>query len=161
MDREIRELWSRQRSDGIVEGWHGDGNFARTTIMYCLWKTQGVSAHPWREDLRLGAVRMGDGVAVVVMADQPWSGTLVFDRARHAEDLRLPIDWPRINQFAEWFTATAQTRYRVQSRSAGAGRWLAREWPGAQLREGLPVQLEAGKSLRLTVQPIPIDKRSR
>ena len=27
-----------QKESGIIEGWHGDGNFARTTIMYCLWK---------------------------------------------------------------------------------------------------------------------------
>jgi len=71
MDSEIKQLWSCQRPDGIIEGWHGDGNFARTTIMYCLWKTQGVIAQPWRADLRLGAVRTGDGIAIVVSAEQP------------------------------------------------------------------------------------------
>lgn len=154
LDSEIRELWSRQRPDGIIEAWHGDGNFARTTIMYCLWKTQGVSAQPWREDLRLGAVRAGDEVVLALNADQPWSGVLVFDRPRHADNLRLPIDWPRINQFPEWFTAQADRRYRVQPHSEGGAAALAREWSGAQLHQGLPVQLEADKALRLTVQPI-------
>ena len=109
-----REFWSRQQPDGIIEGWHGDGNFARTTIMYCLWKSQGVSAHPWREDLRLGAVRDGDGIAISVSADTPWSGRLVFDRPRSKENLRLPIDWPRINQFPEWFTVDADGSYEVR-----------------------------------------------
>ena len=41
IDSEIKVMWAMQRPDGVIEGWHGDGNFARTTIMYCLWKTQG------------------------------------------------------------------------------------------------------------------------
>jgi hypothetical protein len=113
LDSEVREFWSRQQPDGIIEGWHGDGNFARTTIMYCLWKSQGVSAHPWREDVRVGAVRDGDGVAISVSADTPWSGRLVFDRPRAQENLRLPVDWPRINQFPEWFTVRAERSYDV------------------------------------------------
>jgi hypothetical protein len=154
LDSEVREMWSRQRDDGIIEGWHGDGNFARTTIMYCLWKTQGVTPHPWREDVALGAVRAADGVALTLTADRPWSGTLVFDRARHAEDLRLPIDWPRINQFPEWFTVPAGARYRL---TASPGREAAppdRTVSGEELRKGLPVQVEDGKPLRLTVQPV-------
>ncbi len=155
LDSETRELWSRQRPDGIIEGWHGDGNFARTTIMYCLWKTQGISAQPWREDLRLGAVRDGDGVAVAVTAGRPWSGTLVFDRARHAEALHLPIDWPRINQFPEWFTASAATRYRVRPAPAGhAGAGATREVAGTELLRGLPVQAEPGRPAQFMVQPL-------
>ena len=41
IDTQVPEFWSRQQPDGIIEGWHGDGNFARTTIMYCLWKRRG------------------------------------------------------------------------------------------------------------------------
>ena len=47
IDSETQVMWSLQDSShrpntsqwqtsGIIEGWHGDGNFARTTIMYCL-----------------------------------------------------------------------------------------------------------------------------
>jgi hypothetical protein len=92
MDAEIKQLWSYQRPDGIIEGWHGDGNFARTTIMYCLWKTQGVTVQPWRADLRLGAMREGETLKIVLAASEPWTGTLNFDRPRHAENLRLPVD---------------------------------------------------------------------
>lgn len=51
IDSQIQVMWAKQQSSGIIEGWHGDGNFARTTIMYCLWKTQGLIIHPWREDV--------------------------------------------------------------------------------------------------------------
>jgi hypothetical protein len=147
LDSEIRVLWSFQQSDGIIEGWHGDGNFARTTIMYCLWKSQGVSAHPWRADLRLGAVRDGDGVALTVAADRPWSGRLVFDRPRHREDLRLPIDWPRINQFPEWFTVRGDQFYQIVGAATPA------RLAGTALRAGLPVNVPAGGELRLRVVP--------
>jgi hypothetical protein len=150
MDSEIKIMWSSQRPDGIIEGWHGDGNFARTTIMYCLWKTQGVTAQPWRADLQLGAVRAGDGIAIVVAAEQPWTGTLVFDRPRHAENLRLPVDWPRINQFPEWFTVQANRSYRV---TAGVAAPESRS--GAQLAAGLPVTLAANGKLELRVSTAP------
>ncbi len=153
LDSETREMWSRQRPDGIIEGWHGDGNFARTTIMYCLWKSQGVSAHPWRADLRLGAVRDRDGLVLAVSAERPWSGRLVFDRPRHAVDLRLPIDWPRINQFPEWFTVAPASRYLVEGLPGGAGEEARRQWSGTELRDGLPVQVTAGAPMRLTVRP--------
>jgi len=147
MDSEIRVMWSMQQPDGLIESWHGDGNFARTTIMYCLWKTQGVTVQPWRADLRLGAVREGNTVRVVLSAERPWAGQLVFDRPRHAENLRLPADWPRINQFPEWFTVQAARDYRVHSTTASA----PERKTGAQLAGGLPVAVAANSSLELTV----------
>jgi len=34
IDSETQVMWGKQKESGIIEGWHGDGNFARTTIMY-------------------------------------------------------------------------------------------------------------------------------
>ncbi|UCH14964.1 MAG: hypothetical protein JSV22_03110 [Bacteroidales bacterium] len=56
MDTSIRRMWNLQQPDGIIEGWYGDGNFARTSIMYCLWKTQGLTISNWNEDVSYGAV---------------------------------------------------------------------------------------------------------
>jgi len=76
-DDSIGFIYSKQRDDGIIEGWHGDGNSARTAMMYALWKTQGVSAAPWRDDLRLGAVRGADGGLILSLSGEwPWEGTL-------------------------------------------------------------------------------------
>ncbi|MCB1129436.1 MAG: hypothetical protein KDM81_23240, partial [Verrucomicrobiae bacterium] len=48
----------------------------------------------------------------------PWHGAVKFDRPRHRDLFRLPVDYPRINQFPEWFTAAAGQAYRVR---LGAG----------------------------------------
>lgn len=56
MDKSVQRMWSLQQPDGIIEGWHGDGNFARTSVMYCLWKTQGLTIRNWTENVSFGAV---------------------------------------------------------------------------------------------------------
>ncbi len=104
VDSEIRLMWGKQRPDGVIEGWHGDGNFARTSLMYALLKTQGCRLEPWRADLRVGATREGDRIRLHLSAAEPWSGRLIFDRPRHRTIMNLPVDYPRINQFPEWFT---------------------------------------------------------
>ncbi|MDO8538804.1 MAG: hypothetical protein Q7S40_00075 [Opitutaceae bacterium] len=147
IDSEMKELFARQQPDGLIEKWHGDGNFARTVIMYCLWKSQGLSVQPWRKDVRLGAVRSADKILVSLSADQDWSGTLVFDRPRHAENLRLPIDWPRINQFPEWFVARRGDNYSV----AGVAGPKAARHTGEELQRGIPVRVTAGREVRFEV----------
>lgn len=109
-------LLATQRPSGVIEGWHGDGNFARTALMYALWKSQGCYVEPWRADLRVGAARDADGALyITVAADWPWTGKLRFDVPRHSEYLRMPWDYPRLNQFPEWFTAKSDGRYIVNN----------------------------------------------
>ncbi|HNT35769.1 MAG TPA: hypothetical protein PKH07_12305, partial [bacterium] len=92
VDETMPFLFDKQRSDGILEGWHGDGNSARTSLMYALWKTQGVSASPWREDLQLGSVLSASGTLLITLkADWAWQGTLRLDRPRHRDYLHLPM----------------------------------------------------------------------
>jgi hypothetical protein len=146
VDYSIEFLFNKQRSDGIIEGWHGDGNSARTALLWALEKTQGVTASPWRDDLRLGAVRGPDGALQVFLAsDWPWSGKLRFDRPRHRSPIYLPLDYPRINQFPEWFTAGSTQKYEVKT---GEG--------PTQIVEGTdlykyPATVKADELLRLTV----------
>ena len=111
IDSEIQVMWAMQREDGIIEGWHGDGNFARTTIMHNLWKSRGVYAQPWREDLFIGAEMKGDTLFVSIDVEKPWSGKIFFDTQRFERNLNLPMDWPRINQFPEWFVAIEEDSY--------------------------------------------------
>ncbi|MEW5900147.1 MAG: alpha/beta fold hydrolase, partial [Acidobacteriota bacterium] len=143
----MNSIFAKQGPDGIIEGWHGDGNSARTAIMYALWKTQGITAAPWRDDLRLGAALRPDGVVLVYLAgDRPWSGWLRFDRPRHRDRMHLPMDYPRINQFPEWFTASATARYEIKLEEAAP---LVVE--GTSLYD-YPLTLEPGKPLRLAVK---------
>jgi hypothetical protein len=161
MDYQIRWMWSKQdsahrprlerwRGRGIVEGWYGDGNFNRTSLMYAMWKTQGTSVRPWRADVRYGAVREGKALALVVGADSGWRGVVRFDVPRHATILHLPADWPRINSFPEWFTVDERTRYRVVDVASGRARVLT----GSELVRGLPLEVGAGEQARLRVEAI-------
>jgi hypothetical protein len=148
VDRSMAFLFNKQRADGILEGWHGDGNSARTALLWALAKTQGIAASPWRDDLRLGAARLPDGTVQVVLAgDWPWSGQLRFDRPRHRDRMYLPFDYPRINQFPEWFTADPTHDYEVK-----IGEEPARIVKGHDLY-ALPLKAGAGETLRITVRP--------
>jgi hypothetical protein len=153
LDGEIRDMWRRQTPDGVIEGWHGDGNSARTAIMYALWKTKGVTVKPWRADVRIGAEQDGDTLYVSVVAHDPWTGTCVFDRPRHKENLHLPLDYPRINQFPEWFTVAPDRRYEV--REAGSAEKAVHT--GAALARGLLLALSAETERRLIVTPAARD----
>ncbi len=148
IDAEIKTMWGKQNPDGVIEGWHGDGNFARTSLMYALWKTQGITVEPWRADVRFGAAREGEDLCVSLVADEPWEGRLIFDKERHALNMRLPLDYPRINQFPEWFVVQAGARYEMRDAVSGETRTHA----GKELLNGVAVSLRAGEEMRLIVE---------
>lgn len=160
IDYQTRWMWSKQdsahrpnterwRGRGIVEGWHGDGNFNRTSLMYALWKTQGTSVHPWRRDVRVGAEREAEAVLVSVEADSAWAGELRFDVPRHRLHLGMPADWPRINSYPEWFVVEPEEVYEVRDEATGA----RSERTGAELQRGLRLRLAPGEPRRLRVRP--------
>jgi len=151
IDSEIKVMWSMQdsshrenalkwRSSGVIEGWHGDGNFARTTIMYCLWKTQGMTVVPWRSDVKAGAEMNGKDVLISVSVDADWEGVLKFDSQRHETIMHMPQDWPRINQFPEWFTTEENTNYTLAKFEGNKPKTLT----GKQLNSGVKVSLKKG-----------------
>ena len=148
LDSTIRRMWSRQQPDGVIEGWHGDGNNVRTSLMYALWKTRGLTLEPWRADVRFGAAMHDDELCISLLADEPWSGRLRFDIPRHRVHLHLPIDYPRLNQFPEWFTVDVEKQYTVEGLPGGT-----KQSSGKQLHDGLTIALDAGRELRLNVAP--------
>ncbi|HUW20371.1 MAG TPA: PmoA family protein [Sedimentisphaerales bacterium] len=151
IDSETKIMWSKQQPDGVIEGWHGDGNFARTTIMYCLWKTKGVTIRPWRKDVVFGAVQEGDSLKISVVADSPWKGKILFDAPRHKTNMKMPLDWPRINQFPEWFTVQSENRYVVHDLKSDSKTY----YTGRQLQEGITIDLKPGVESRLMVSAAP------
>jgi len=150
IDSETRIMWNKQRRDGIIEGWHGDGNFARTTIMYCLWKTKGVTIRPWREDVIFGAVQEGDTLKLCIVADKQWEGKILFDTPRHRTNMKMPFDWPRINQFPEWFTVQDGRGYEVQDLTSNS----KTTYTDKQLKEGITTNLQPRIEQHLVVIPI-------
>ena len=149
IDAQMRVMWAKQQPDGIIEGWHGDGNFARTSLMYALWKTQGVTARPWRPDLRFGAAGENGGLCLHVAAGAPWNGRLVFDSPRHKLHMKLPLDYPRINQFPEWFTVEAAQNYVIRDSRKQETTTMS----GKQLAEGLPIEVAMSESVCLRIEP--------
>jgi hypothetical protein len=147
IDSEIRIMWNKQQPSGIIEGWHGDGNFARTTIMYCLWKTQGTYLNQWRSDLEFGAVKKGNLLFLSVTARENWTGKIMFDRKRHTDYMHLPLDWPRINQFPEYFTMENGRKYSIIMDKSVKSQVIT----GEELMKGYPVSVNKGETLKLIV----------
>jgi hypothetical protein len=151
IDSETKVMWNKQQPDGVIEGWHGDGNFARTTIMYCLWKTKGITIRPWREDVIFGAVQEGDTLKISIVADKKWEGKILFDTPRHETNMKMPLDWPRINQFPQWFTVQREKRYVVHDPTSST----TTTYTGKQLRKGITTNLQPGVGYHLLVSPAP------
>ena len=147
IDSQINVMFGMQKPDGIIEGWHGDGNFARTALMYGLWKTQGARLSPWRENLYLGAEPNGDEIYFVLKTKEAWEGKLIFDQMRHKTILNLPVDYPRINQFPEWFTLNPNLKYRIISSDKN----LSGIYSGEKLLNGLTLKLSAGAILKIAI----------
>lgn len=149
LDSEIKQLWAFQKEDGMIEGWHGDGNFARTTLMYCLWKTQGILPEKWKEDLELGSVKTDKGVKIMIHAPSGWKGRILFEGPRHADKMHLPVDYPRINQFQEWFSVDVSKNYKIITEGN-----RSKIISGSRLREGLKQDIMSGKTVEVEVHVI-------
>ncbi len=155
IDSETSVMWSLQDSSyqqraapwmnsGIIEGWHGDGNFARTSLMYCLWKTQDLTIGPWREDVDFGAVQENETLYISLTAEKDWEGLLIFGKPRHQALLHLPIDYPRINQFPEWYSVSKNSQYRLKGEIRGT-------YSGEELQKGIPIRLDKEETCHIEV----------
>jgi len=162
INNEIKIMWSLQDSSyreraqqwkgsGIIEGWHGDGNFARTTIMYCLLKTCGLTIEPWRQDVIFGAVLEEGDLYITIEAGDDWEGILRFDGERHKEVLHLPLDYPRINQFPEWYSVIEDDRYMLKGNRSMLQGEIDEIVTGRMLRDGMSIKIENDQSLNLRV----------
>jgi hypothetical protein len=158
VESQIKFMWSLQdsshmsgteewRGRGIIEGWHGDGNFARTTIMFNLWKTQGITLTPWHQDLIYGAVNDQEVIKLAIFSENDWEGMLNFDSPRHKDIFQLPMDYPRINQFPEWFTIDKNKNYIITNLRTRD----SNEYNGAQLLNGIEIKINNNEKVYLEI----------
>jgi len=151
VDDEIEVMFLKQREDGFVEGWYLDGNFARTTMLYALYKTQGLRLTPWSESVRVGASldRQNDVLYVHLAAQEPWSGKLQFDVPRHRTIWGMPAAYPRVNGAPEWYVVEPEAVYSVTDLDTGEVASVS----GQDLADGLPVSVGVSRHnvLRLAV----------
>lgn len=146
LDSEIKVLWDFQKSDGIIEGWHGDGNFARTTLMYCLWKTQGIVPIPWNDQLQIGAVNDKGHLKIAISCKTAWEGILRFDIPRYKDFMHFPVDYPRINQFQQWYVLDPAKNYTVKK-----GNEKPRIISGKIFSDGLGVKIKPNETVYITI----------
>jgi hypothetical protein len=73
----------------------------------------------------------------------------VFDGPRHATFLKLPVNYPRLNAWPEWYVVADGTRYQVEDGETGARSIINAE----DLRDGLPVAMVAGTEQVMRVCP--------
>ena len=150
IDSEMKVMWGMQQDNGIIGGGHPDGNFARTAIMYALWKTQGIHCSPWREDLKFGSEVRGGKLYISVSPEKEWHGRLTFDYKRHKEIMHLPVDYPRINQFPEWYTVADQQKYSITDFNNG----IKSQFTGTELRIGIELNLKGEESYLIIVEEL-------
>ncbi len=146
IDAAVTKMLDVIQPSGIVEDWHGDGNTIRTSLMYVMWKTQGARLEPWDRRVHLGAVRDEGTVLMSVSAESDWSGVVRFDHPRHRDHLHLPVNYPRLNEWPEWYTVEHDRRYSVRVDGAAPVVRL-----GAELVQGVPVTLRAGQTVTIEV----------
>ena len=150
VDDEIEVLFGMQFPSGFVDKHYLDGNFIRTALLYATYKTRGVLAEPWREDLCLGAAwdPQEEQLYLYVGADEPWKGRLRFDVPRHRTIWRLPFNYPRLNATPEWFVVEPEAAYVIM----GLGPQAEEEWTGEAMAEGVPVEItDPSQPVRLRV----------
>jgi len=152
-DSSFREHAQRWKGSGIIEGWHGDGNFACTSLMFSLWKTGGAYVRPWREDMVMGVTLDEDTLSLFIRVEEDWFGKLFLDPVRHQRIFHLPLDYPRINQFPAWWPVKDQTTYWIIDHHGGS-RGKKKQWgmSGFMLARGdFEMELEGGKVYQFDV----------
>jgi hypothetical protein len=149
VDDQMPVLYGFQAADGAVLDAYLDGNFIRTSLLYGLSQSAGLVPRPWREGLLVGAAAEGACLAVAAASVEPWSGRLAFDTPRHRLHLGLPLNYPRLNEWPEWFVVEPERNYRVLDQTSG----LETRHSGQQLSAGLSLSLPAGGEHHLQVCP--------
>lgn len=148
IESEMKRLIAYQQPDGTIERWYGDGNWIRTVLLYTLMKTQGCYVTPWQRGVGIGAIRDGEKLYVVVKSERAWRGRLCFDYARHRRIVQLARNYARLNEWPEWFTVDHPKLYRAR-----AGEGSREVYLGEELVRGLPLELQAGETKRVIVEP--------
>lgn len=148
VDRQMPVLYGFQRGDGSVTDENIDGNFVRTALLYGLRMTRGVRVEPWNDGVSVGAAMDGPCLQVHLHTEAPWSGRLLFDSSRHHAHFGLPSDYPRLNQWPEWFSVLPDGRYTLQGDGVGSN-----DHRGEELAMGILMTLAPDREYRVRACP--------
>lgn len=84
---------------------------------------------------------------IAISANDNWEGKLTFDYPRHTEIMNLPIDYPRINQFPEWFVVEKNRIYQLLSNKS----MIVRSYSGTDLVTGIQIKLLKGEKVLVRI----------
>ncbi len=149
LDECVDRFLKRQRKDGIIEDWYGDGNYVRTSLMYVFMKSQGTWIEPWDKNVSLGAVEQNKNLLITLESKGPWQGILRFDKPRHKLHFNLSVNYTRLNEFPEWFTVEQDKLYSLDINGK------KELYTGGELVRGIPVELRTDESLVIQVSALP------
>jgi hypothetical protein len=148
VDEQIAVLYGFQRDDGSVTDENIDGNFVRTVLLYGLSLTRGTRIEPWSPRVALGAAPEGTCLRVHIHSQDGWRGMLLFDTPRHRQHVGLALDYPRLNQWPEWWTVDSAGHYAV---TLPDGSRI--DMNGSNLAAGLPLALAPNVAHGIRVCP--------
>jgi hypothetical protein len=148
VDEQVAVLYGFQHDDGSVTDENIDGNFVRTVLLYGLSMTRGARLEPWSPTVALGAAVDGPCLRVHLHAEDVWHGTLLLDTPRHAQNLGLAVDYPRLNQWPEWWPVDPASLYTV---TLTDGTTIGLD--GERLAAGLPMTLAPNVATQLRICP--------
>jgi len=140
VDRQAGTLFGAQHASGKVEDGYLDGNFVRTALLYSAWQSGGARLVPWSPSSTVGAERDGACIVTVIAAGRDWRGDLVFDIPRSSLTMHLPMNYPRLNEWPEWFTFEPGGAYRVEDLATGGVQVM----DAATLGRGVPMDVRGG-----------------
>jgi hypothetical protein len=131
---------------GPYTGGHFDGSTGRTLCCHMMMCSQGVRHAPFQLGLGIGAMQQDDELLLTVQSDLRYRGKLRFDGPR-TEYGEMTLDWARINEMPQWYVVRPEGKYSVT-----IGEQLPRILSGAELVEGMAIEVAANKTLEICVQ---------
>ena len=155
---EIARMLAMQMPNGHIDESYLEGNFNRTAIMYMMYKSQGILPVGWTPGIGIGAEKEGNNLRFTISAAKvagkkpEKSQRIKFDSERHRRYLNYPKNFPRVNEFPEWYVVQENQLYELKKQ--GAKESLVRL--GSELIQGL--DLEIGDwEIKPFKQPLPAD----
>ncbi len=148
IDEQVAVLYGFQHDDGSVTDENIDGNFIRTTMLYGLSLTRGVRLEPWTPSVAIGAAVDGPCLSLHLHSQEVWRGEIVFDVPRHRLHVGLAEDYPRLNQWPEWWTVEPSHRYAL---TMPEGTLISTE--GSKLAAGISISLAPNTAYQLRACP--------
>jgi hypothetical protein len=149
VDRQVPVLYGFQGAEGRVSNGYLDGNYIRTALLYAFSLTGGASLTPWSESVLVGSAPDGACEVLSLSSASRWQGRLRFDLPRHRLHLELPVNYPRLNEWPEWFAVDPTGQYTLQDSIAPGTSTIS----GSTLAAGLELELSPGAPRELRVCP--------